>query len=215
MSNPTITAEKRTGFGRRSVAALRERGRVPVVVMRSGEASEHLVVEEKELANALAGGRQIVDVSVDGAVSESLVKEVQRHPVSDAILHLDLLAVTPDKVVKTDVPVVADIEGSPGIKAGGMLEVMLRRVTVSCPVKDLPPRLQVSLSGAGIGHTVYVRDVRLPPGVRILQAGRTALMSILKTRGMKKAEAEGATEGDEAEEGAEAPAEGGEGPAEG
>ena len=205
MDHPTIAAEARTELGTTAAKRCRAAGRVPAVIMRSGEESLHVTVDETAAEAALTRDSHCLAVDYDGAHHVVMVKEVSRDCLTDRMQHLDLLAVTDDSLVKVEVDLRPLTDDCPGIKAGGLLEQMLRQVRVRCAVKDIPDHVDVDLGEAVIGHTVYADDVAVPAGIRLLTPGRTALMSVIKTRGLKKAESE-ALAGEEGADGEAAPA---------
>lgn len=191
MSSPTIKAQARSEFGRRAAAKYRAAGSVPTTVLRSGDDSVHLLVDEHQAEATIASGALTVVVEVEGSEpATALVRDVSRNCINDRLEHIDLLQVDPDSVVKVDVPVSPITLNCPGIKAGGLLEQMVRSLRVRCAVKDIPKAIEVDLSGVGIAQTVYVENLTPPAGVTLLSPGRTALMTVLKTRAMKKAEAQ-------------------------
>lgn len=197
MSHPEFSAATREEFGSKTSVRQRAAGQVPVSINNSGEPSTHVCVDTKS-AEALAGMvAQVATFVVDGEKQDVLVKSVDVHPTTDEVRHLDVLAVTDDKVVKVDVPVVPDTRECPGIKAGGLLEQMGRRIQIQCQAGIIPDRLVVDLSGVGIAQTVYASAIALPDGATLLTPPRTPLMTIIKTRGMRRAEATAET-GEEA-----------------
>ncbi|MFW5830212.1 MAG: 50S ribosomal protein L25 [Planctomycetota bacterium] len=182
-------AEERTAFGSKVAQREREAGRVPVTVTMGGKPSRHVTLNEKD-AEGLANGDMKSALSIDGAEQRVLRKAVDRHPVNDRLLHIDLQAIEDDTIVKVEVPLDPDVQSSPGIRAGGLLEMMRRTVTVRCKAKDLPRRIKVPLDGVDVTDTVYAADCELPEGVELVTGKRVAILSILLTRGMRKAQQE-------------------------
>lgn len=196
MSYPTLAAAPRTAFGTRAANRYRDQGQVPVAISRRGEDSLHVVLGLKE-ADTLAGLlSRIAVIDVDGAAHEVLVKRVERDPITDRVRHIDAIAVTDDQQVKVDVPVRANTVGvdCPGLKAGGLLEQMVRRVRIACRAADVPEAVDVDLNGVQLGQTVYAEQIDLPAGAKLLVQPRTAILTIVKTRGMRRAEAQAAGE---------------------
>jgi large subunit ribosomal protein L25 len=199
----TITAAKREKLGSRAARKYRAEGRLPATIARPGQDTLHITVPELEAEKALASGVLTFSVSVEGAQHRVLLRDADRHCIKDCLQHLDLMEVNDDSIVTVDVPVHPNTLNCPGIKSGGMLEVMVRRMRVRGPVKNIPASVEISLAETQLGDTVYLNSVQLGEGVKALQHPRTAILSIIKTRTMKKAEGD---TGDEGTEGAAAAA---------
>lgn len=185
----TVAATARSSFGTSAATAIRAAGQVPVTICRSGAESIHLTIAVKDAESLTQRVGQVVVLEADDQSYEVLIKGYQRHPISDVLQQIDSLAVEPDKLVRVAVPLNPLTLDCPGIKAGGLLESMLRRVEVQCPAKDIPDHLDVDLAQAVIGTTIYADGVILPEGVKMLTPPRVAIMTIIKTRGMRRAEA--------------------------
>jgi len=215
MSHPTFSAEARTAFGTRAAQDIRKAGNVPLTISRRGQDSVHVAVAEKDADRIVGLLSNVVILQVDGSDHEVLIKDFTRCPLTDRIQHVDGVGVADDQVVKVAVLVKPDTKtDSPGLKAGGLLEQMLRRVVIAVPAGKIPSSLRVDLTGIKLGQTVYAEAVELPEGAKLVTKPRTALLTIIKTRGMRRAEAgpeEGEGESGEAaaEAEAEAPADAG------
>lgn len=196
MSYPSFTAQAREAFGSKAACQLRAGGRVPVTVATSGGASRHLSIDGKDAAQITTLVGRVILFDVDGSSQQLLIKDYVRHPTTDDIQHIDGLAVDDDKMVKVAVPVVPLTADCPGLKAGGLVEQMLRRVTIACPAKEIPEQVTISLAGVQITQTVYAKDVSLPESATLITKPRTAILTIIKTRGMRRAEALAKQDGD-------------------
>ena len=195
MSHPTFTAEPRTVFGTKAAQDYRQQGKVPLTISRRGEDSLHAVVGDKDAIAIRALVSRVVVLQLDGKDVEILVKDSTTDPLTDRILHIDGIAVTDDQVVKVAVPVRPDTKSdSPGLKAGGLLEQMLRRVTIKVAAGQIPEALRVDLTGVKLGQTVYAEAAQLPEGATLVTRPRTAMLTIIKTRGMRRAEATSETD---------------------
>lgn len=194
MSVLTVSATKREKLGTKASQAYRDAGQVPVNISRSGDESRHLLVSVKELEDLIEQGPRGT-LSVDGEELGVVIKEVQRNPLNDALIHVDLLAAKDDTPVVVQVPVVPLTKNSPGVRAGGLIEQSLRKVTIRVPAGDLPSHLNVDLAGVKVGETVYAESVILPESAKLLTKPRVAMITIIRTRGMRKAENESTPEG--------------------
>lgn len=188
MSYSEYSASSRTEFGSKAADRYRAAGQVPVSVNTSGGDSLALLVGEHDAAKIAGQVGRVVVLDAGEAKHQILVQAVDAHPLTDRLRHIDALAVTDDKSVRVRVPLVPNTSDSPGLKAGGMLEQMLRKLEVRAPAGKIPDQIEIILAGRGIAETVYAEDLELPEGVTCLTRGRTALITIAKTRAMRRAE---------------------------
>lgn len=195
MSQATISGSVRSSFGSKASKAARAQGQVPVTISRPGQDSLHVLIGEKDAAVLAKLQTRTSSIEVDGQTVDVVLKDVSKNVLTDALQHIDLLAVTPDSEVIIAVPVRPITKNCPGIKAGGLLEQSLRKVSIKCKVSLLPEYLQVDLSDVQVDQTVYVRQCTLPEGAKFITKPNVAMISILRTRGMKKAEQEATAEG--------------------
>lgn len=195
MSHPTFSADARTEFGTKAAQRFRDAGQVPLTISRKGEDSQHVLVSTKDAAAIRTLTSRVVVLQVEGQDREVLVKDSTTDPLTDAIQHLDTIAVSDDQVVKVAVAVRPDTKtDSPGLKAGGLLEQMMRKVVIKVPAGKIPEFLRVDLTGVKLGQTVYAEAAELPEGAKLVTRPRTAMLTIIKTRGMRRAEATSETD---------------------
>ena len=190
MSQATLNGTVRETFGSKASQAARSQGQVPMTISRPGQDSLHILVNEKEAELVAEHSTKKFAISVDGKDIDVVLKEVKRHVTNDRLQHLDLIGVTDDSVVIMNIPVRPITNNCPGIKAGGLLEQSLRRVAIKCQVKNLPEFLTVDLGEVQVDETVYVKNCTLPEGASFITKPSVAMISVLRTRGMKKAESE-------------------------
>ncbi|MCX5679406.1 MAG: 50S ribosomal protein L25 [Candidatus Omnitrophica bacterium] len=176
MEKVILKAEVREETGKRVAKDLRNKGLVPANVYRSGKAATSLTVADKELRGVLhtkAGENVLITLKVSGGESSAkdrtvLIKEIQRHPVRDSILHVDFNEISLTEVLEVNVPLVA--RGEPaGVKIdGGLLEHVLRELSVECLPTDIPAKIEVDVSALKIGEHILVKDIKVPEGVKVL-----------------------------------------------
>ena len=166
----SLNAEPRPSAGKGAARATRRGGRVPGIIYGDGKEPTQISLEPRELSRAInrAGFfATIVDVSVDGAVHRTLAREVQYHPVTDTALHVDFMRVAAGAQVHVSVPVAfINQDASPGLRRGGILNVIHHTIDIVCSVDAIPDRLVVDLSGLEIGDSVHIEAIALPEGVR-------------------------------------------------
>ncbi len=186
------------GHPRRDRAA----GYVPAVMYGHGIAPRALRVESRELLALLArgGAHHLVQLAVGGDPERPtvVIKEVQHHPVTRAVVHVDFQAVSAQERIHADVPL--HVVGEDQVaKAGGVLQVLLHAVRVSCLPADLPERIDVPVAGLATGQTLTVSALRVPDGVLVLNDGGEVVAHALAPRTAAAEEGRPATPGATAE----------------
>ena len=167
---PSLAVEERPEIGSRSSRRLRRAGYVPGVVYGAGSDPVAFKVGERDLRIALANPSAVLDLKVGGGKElPVIVKEQQRHPVRDEVLHVDLLQVRLDEKIQSTVNV--ELEGAdeaPGVTEGGVLEHVTRELNVEALPTDLPERVVVDVSQMEAAETLSLSVVTPPPGVTFL-----------------------------------------------
>ena len=164
----TLAAEKRERAGKGASRALRNEGRVPCVVYGGKEEPLSIHVEEKALVRLLGTGHfanSIVQIEIDGKSLRTLPKDVHLHPVNDRPLHVDFLRLAKDASVHVNVPVVfANEEASPGLKRGGVLNIVRHELELVCDADKIPDDIVIDVTGLEIGASIHISHVTLPKG---------------------------------------------------
>jgi large subunit ribosomal protein L25 len=177
-----LAAQPRAGLGRSAVTKLKAQGLVPAVIYGAKQAPEHLQFNAREIDTVLShatGEHFLVEIEVSGAKSRlALVQEVQHHPVTRKVLHVDLHAVAADEILHAAVPV-ETIGEAAGVKTGGgLLELQLHSLEVACLPKDLPEVIRLDVSALNIGDAIHIRDVQLPAGVTARADGELTVVRV-------------------------------------
>ena len=166
----TLPAETRERAGKGASRALRREGRVPAVIYGGNEEPLAIHVEEKLLVKQLGTGHffnSIVEVEVGGKTVRTLPKDVAFHPVSDRPLHADFLRLSKDSTVHVEVPVVfANEDASPGLKRGGVLNIVRHELELVCPADKIPDEISIDVTGLDVGASIHISHVKLPAGVK-------------------------------------------------
>jgi large subunit ribosomal protein L25 len=172
----SLAAERRDRAGKGAARAARRSGRIPGVVYGDGKAPLLISLEYNVLDRARRNEgffSRLLDLKVDGADQRVLPREIQLDPVSDKPMHADFLRVGPKTRVSVAVPVHFENETlSPGLKRGGVLNVVRYQIELYCQADSIPGALKVDLSGLDIGHTIHISAVKLPEGVKPVIADR-------------------------------------------
>lgn len=210
----TLPAELRERAGKGASRALRRDGRVPAVIYGGKEDPVAIHVEAKELVRQLGSGHfmnSIVMVEVEGKKIRTLPKDVALHPVSDRPTHVDFLRLAKDAKIQVAVPVVfVNEEASPGLKKGGVLNVVRHDLELVCESDKIPDEIALDVTGLDVGDSIHISNVALPEGSESAITDRDFTIativapSALKQSERAEAEAEGETEeASEAEDKAE------------
>ncbi|GGC20297.1 50S ribosomal protein L25 [Novosphingobium marinum] len=207
----TLPAEARERAGKGASRALRRDGRVPAVVYGNNEDPLTIHVEEKELRRQLGTGHfmnSIVMVEVGGKKVRTLPKDVAFHPVNDRPLHVDFLRLSKDAKVEVAIPVhFANEEKSPGLKRGGVLNVVRHELELVCEADKIPEEITIDVTGLEVGDSIHISSVSLPEGSESAITDRDfTIATIVAPSALKKAEGAERAEGEDAEgeEGTEA-----------
>ena len=203
----TINAQKREKTGKSANKSLRIEGRIPTVLYGKNGA-HNLSVTHKDVKNLVFTPEfKAAKIEVDGSSYDCILKDIQFHPVTDAIVHMDFLQLIDGQKVKVNIPVRTKGE-SEAVKAGGKLVASMRKVTIEAMPKDLVDELFVDISNLELGSSVRVKDIEKPDTIAILSVQNTPVFRVEIPRALKSAAA--AAEGDTAKaapEAAAAPAE--------
>ena len=165
----TLPAEARDRAGKGASRALRREGRVPAVVYGEKKEPLSIHVEEKLLSKMLSTGHfmnSVVMVDFEGKPHRTLPKAVDFHPVTSRPIHVDFLRIGEHTKVHVAVPVRFDNEdASPGLKRGGVLNVVQHELELVCDAASIPNEIHVPLDGLEIGDLIHIGQVKLPSGV--------------------------------------------------
>jgi large subunit ribosomal protein L25 len=171
--NVDIRKEHGTSASRRT----RLQNRVPAVVYHSGIEATPLSVDRISLNKALRTGQMIFEVNVDGTNQFVLVKEIQYHPVTDEIIHIDFQKVKEDEKISLEVSVRSAGEAQ-GVKLGGLLVQMLNSVTIKCRPAEIPEFLDIDVTDMEMNTNLFVKDITLPSDVEMITAEDIAVVSV-------------------------------------
>jgi large subunit ribosomal protein L25 len=168
----SISAELRDGTGKGVARAIRRSGRVPAVIYGNKSEPISITIDAKELAVLADNPRifiQVMDVSVDGATHQVLARDLQLHPVTDRCMHVDFLRFSANTRIVAEVPVsFVNAEESPGLKRGGVLNIVRREIELRCSPLAIPQELVFDLEGLDIGASIHISSIELPEGAEAI-----------------------------------------------
>ena len=179
--NVDIRKEQGTSAARRT----RLQNKVPAVVYHSGVEATPLSVDKISLNKALRTGQMIFEVNVEDKDQFVLVKEIQYHPVTDEIIHIDFQKVKEDEKISLEVAVRSSGEAQ-GVKLGGLLVQMLNSVTIKCKPAEIPEFLEIDVTDMEMNTNLFVKDITLPGDIEMLTADDIAVVSVQEPKEEKE-----------------------------
>ncbi len=205
MKTVSMSGSLRENVGKKDAKKHRREGNVPCVIY-GGKEQVHFYVDERSFANILFTTEVfIINIDLDGKTYQTLLQDVQYHPVTDKVLHADFLELTEGKHVKLAIPV--RLEGSAsGVIKGGRLVHKMRKIHVKGPIDDIPEEVVIDISKLELGDTIKVKDLGIG-NLEHLDIPSEMVVGVRTTRVVVEEEEE-EEEGEEGEEGAPAEGEG-------
>jgi large subunit ribosomal protein L25 len=165
MASASLTAEPRTPGNKKAAKALRRDGRVPAVIYGHGRDPQPLSIPGVELGRLLeqiAPESTIVDVAIGSQTTKALIREIQRHPIKQCILHVDFQEIHAGEKLRLEVPVHL-VGTADGVRnQGGILDQVLRSVEIEVLPADIPERVELDVSALVIGKSLHVYDLNIP-----------------------------------------------------
>ncbi len=194
-----LKATAREGTGKLANRALRAQKLVPGVVYGGEHSPANIALEYKLLWQHYQTGHFLSTVfmlDLDGKKERVIPRDVQVDPVRDFPIHVDFMRVSRSSRIDVSVPVqFLNEEASPGLKRGGVLNIVRHEVELSCPADSIPERITADLTGLDIGDSIHISAVKLPAGITPVIAGRD--FTIATIAGAAAARSEAAAEGEE------------------
>jgi len=221
MSN--LKAIKRENTSSGSNNKLRSEGLIPAILYGGKEANKNISIEQKDIKNLIHSDTflsKVLDLEVDGKKEKVIPRDIAFNVVTEEPIHIDFMRIVSGKKIILEIPVkFINHPDSPGLKRGGVLNIVRRKVELKCPAENIPDEIIIDLAGTDIGTSIKISSVKLPNNViptitdRDFVIATVASPTVMKEP-EKPAEDEAAAEGTEGEapaEGAEAAAKDGEG----
>ncbi len=213
----TLAAEAKERAGKGAARAARRAGRVPAVIYGAKKDPIMISLDPLDVRREISGGgffATLFDIEVNGGKERVLPRDLQLHPVSDQPLHIDFLRVSARTTVTVEVPCVfLNEEESPGLKRGGVLNVVRYEIELSCRADSIPAQIEIDLAGLDIGDGVHISNISLPEGVTPTITDRDFTIATVAAPTVVRDEEAEAAEGEEGAEAAEGEVPEGEGEA--
>jgi len=209
----SVEANIRNTNTKGEVNSLRINGNVPAIVYGGSEKNQKIYLSKKNIKNLIEKENflsNIISINLDGKSENVLPKEIVWDPITDEPIHIDFLRIVKGAKVILEIPVkFINIEKSPGLKRGGVLNIVRRKVELKCPAENIPTELVVDLDNLDIGSSIKISSIKLPENVTPTIQGRDFVVATVAAPTIIKEPEKPAEE--TAEEGAEAETEGTEG----
>jgi large subunit ribosomal protein L25 len=212
--NVALTAEVREGTGKGAARAIRRAGRIPAVIYGDKQDPIAITLGYSEVLKQVSTGTfmsKLVDMEINGETIRTIPRDVQFEPVRDFIMHVDFLRLGKGAKVNVEVPVVfINEEDTPGLSAGGVLNVVRYTIELNCPASAIPAEIEVDIGALEMGDSVHISEITLPEGVTSVIDDRDFTIASIAApvaEVVEEEELEG-EEGVEGEEGAEGEGEG-------
>jgi len=190
-----LKAEAREQVGKGSARAVRRNGKVPAVIYGDKQPPLAIALSYKEIYYKIHGGgflTTVATIDVGGSKIEVLPKDYQLDPVNDNPIHVDFLRIGKDTEVNVEVPVhFINEDKSPGIKRGGVLNIVRHEVEFHCPANAIPEFITVDLEGTDIGDSIHISAVKLPANVKPVISDRDFTIATIASSSAMKPETEG------------------------
>jgi large subunit ribosomal protein L25 len=170
MATASLAATPRTATGKGAARSLRRDGQIPAVIYGHARQSQSLAINTRELERLLSrvsAETTVIELSLDGRTTRTLIREIQRHPFKRSIIHVDFQELVAGEKVTVDVPIVI-VGTAAGVREGGILDQVMRELSVEVDPANIPNHIDVDVTSLTIGHSVHVSDLVLPEGVTVL-----------------------------------------------
>ena len=188
MVQSSLRVKPRIRIGKSGAREVRKEGNIPAILYGQGEDPVPLVVRPDELKRALsnnAGINTVLELEIDGSEAPakrfSMVKEVQKDPIKNRVIHLDFLAIDMKKSVRVEVPV-STLGRSEGERRGGRLEKLMRTIDLECLPGDIPDLIEIDVSSLDIGGFVDIGGIELGEGVKPIRDGSEKVVQVIAQR---------------------------------
>ena len=209
-ANYQLTATVREKVGKGAARAVRRQGLIPAVIYGGKEPPISIALSSRDIYFKLHGGgfmTTVAEIDVNGDTIRTLPRDFQLDPVTDQPIHVDFVRITAGSTITVEIPVhFANEEDSPGIRRGGVLNVVRHRVELECPADAIPNHIVADLTGLDINDSLHISSIELPAGVKVTIDRDFTIATIAAPAGIKeelRTAAEAAASGEEAGEGEE------------
>jgi large subunit ribosomal protein L25 len=200
MEKSILEAEVRETGSKQASKLVRNSGKVPGVYYSKHDAPIHFSVTEKAIKPLVyTAETHLVSLKVDGKELDCVIKDIQFDPITDKVVHFDLIGLTSGETFQLEVPV--QLHGTPvGIKEGGIVQHLIHKLEIECLPKDIPQRIDINISELNIGDSIHVKDLNIE-NITFLNSEESVIVSVAHPKIEKEpVEGEELAEGEESAE---------------
>jgi large subunit ribosomal protein L25 len=181
MASANLSASARSATGKGVARSLRREGRLPAVIYGHAREPQALSLDARELGRLLThinAETTVINLSIDGSASNTLIRDIQRHPLSRAVIHVDFQELVAGEKVVVKIPVV--LTGTAiGVRLnGGIMTQILNELECRVDPTNIPNRIEVDITDITIGHSIHVSEVKVPEGVEVLDDESGTIMIV-------------------------------------
>ena len=196
MATASLSATARTTAGKGAARSLRRDGRLPAIIYGHAREPMSLSVPEREFVRLLervAAENTVIELSIDGTMSRTLIREIQRHPVRRNVLHVDFQELVAGERVIVRIPIV--LQGTPdGVRhSGGILSQITQELECRVDPLNMPGKIEVDVTDVAIGHSIHVSEMKIPEGVEVVDDPESTVCIVAAPKVEEEAPAPGAT----------------------
>ena len=173
-----LSVTDRTKFGTKESSQIRKKGLIPAVLYYSGEKNNHISIDQSVFFHALQSSQRVYEIKQGKEKQFVMIKEIQYHPVTDEIIHVDLMRVRRSEKMTILVPLVL-VGNSIGVKEGGILSQSINQVEISCLPTNVPENIEVDIENLELGQSLNVSDIKVKDEeVELLTASDINILTI-------------------------------------
>jgi len=175
-----LEVSERTKLKTKGVKLLRRKGLIPGVLYYSGEKNVNIEVDKSILFHAMQSGQRIFEIEQEGKSQFTMIKQVQYHPVTDEVVHLDLMRVRRSEKMTITVPLVL-IGDAKGVKEGGILSQSINQLEINCFPTDVPEQIELNVEDLELNSSMNISDIKLKnDDIEIITDGEVNIVNISK-----------------------------------
>lgn len=184
MATVSLSASPRSQVGKGFARTLRRTGQIPGVIYGHHREPQPLAINERDfdrLQQTVAIESTVIELALDGRMSRTLIREIQRHPFKRQVLHVDFQELVAGEKVTVSIPIHL-VGTAAGLKDGGIMDQVMRELEIEVDPINIPPHVDVDVSAMVIGDSVHVSDLKLPEGVTVLDDGDSTVAVLAAPR---------------------------------
>lgn len=171
MATASLSAKARPTSGKGAARSLRRDGRLPGIIYGHARQPQSLSVGERDFERLLEkhnAENTVIELSIDGAMSRTLIREIQRHPVKRNVLHIDFQELVAGERVIVRIPIVLTGTAEGVRNSGGILSQIMQELEVRVDPLNMPSKIEVDVTDVAIGHSIHVNEITIPEGVEVI-----------------------------------------------